>query len=102
MSVGATLTPADVIESIRYAAGTDIGVRREENQDSFGVVSGPGFRFYVVADGMGGVNGGAIASSLAFDVINRYLKDKKSISEFDICSAVTEANKAIFERGKKE
>ena len=42
---------------------TDIGLRRERNEDSFLVDESLGL--YLVADGMGGHRGGEVASSMA-------------------------------------
>ncbi|MEV1179452.1 serine/threonine-protein phosphatase, partial [Nonomuraea sp. NPDC049784] len=51
--------------NIRYAAGSDVGRRREQNEDS-GYASG---RLLVVADGMGGHAAGELASSAAIAVM---------------------------------
>ena len=49
--------------SIRFAAATDIGCRRENNEDSFGYDTE--YHLYVVCDGMGGSAAGEVASGLA-------------------------------------
>ncbi len=46
---------------------TDVGLKRERNEDSFIFDEGAGI--YVVADGMGGHRGGEIASKMAVEVI---------------------------------
>jgi serine/threonine protein phosphatase PrpC len=46
--------------SVRYAAGSDVGLRREGNEDSG--YAGP--RLLAVADGMGGAAAGEVASSV--------------------------------------
>ncbi|MGD8345592.1 MAG: protein phosphatase 2C domain-containing protein, partial [Desulfobacterales bacterium] len=50
---------------------TDIGRRRELNEDSFFYDDGMGL--YVVADGMGGHNAGEVASNLVVKTIRDYL-----------------------------
>lgn len=84
---------------LRYTAATDIGMRRDENQDSYGVVQNSAFRFFIVADGMGGVQGGATASKMAVNVVEQRLIAKTNLTAEDICEAVTVANKLIFEKG---
>ncbi len=44
---------------------TDVGMKRKNNQDSFAVFAKEGYCCAIVCDGMGGANGGNIASSLA-------------------------------------
>lgn len=52
---------------------SDVGLKREKNEDSF--LIDPDLGLYVVADGMGGHAGGGIASRLAVATIQRYLQD---------------------------
>lgn len=60
---------------MRIYGQTDTGCIRPNNQDAFcfGELS-PGTSFAVVCDGMGGANGGSVASSLAVDTIAEKLK----------------------------
>ena len=64
---------------MKISYGTDVGITRKENQDSvyvhsFSNTSG----LYIVADGMGGYEGGKLASSTAVQVISEHV-----IKEFD-------------------
>ncbi len=97
-------TPAQVrgegknpLDAIHAAALSDIGLRREENQDSLGTVENDKFRFFMVADGMGGVKGGGIASGLAIQVMKDAFKDAQAIDEKSIVASIKKANKRIFE-----
>jgi protein phosphatase len=75
-------------------------MRREENQDSFGVVRHPAFQGFFVADGMGGVKGGAIASRLAISVLEQEFPTLgASITPETITSVVSTINAKIFEKG---
>src|SRR3954471_19843224 len=57
------------------AARTDVGMKREHNEDSFRVNEDLGL--YVVCDGMGGHAGGETASRLAVQTIERELLSAK-------------------------
>lgn len=55
---------------MEYAYGTDTGMCREVNEDSVGVFDiGGVFTVALLLDGMGGANGGRIASSTAFETM---------------------------------
>lgn len=58
---------------IAAAVRTDRGKVRPRNEDAFGLF--PDLQAYVVADGMGGGQGGIIASTLAVETIRRALLD---------------------------
>lgn len=90
------------IDSITYVAQTDIGKRREENQDSYGVIETDSYKFYIVADGMGGVRGGALASGLAVETLHEKLDAAAAVSPEIITEAVTEANNVIHQRGNEQ
>ncbi len=94
--------PRDFLPLVTYAAGTDIGLRREENQDSFGLLDTELFRCFFVADGMGGAQGGAEASQLALASIRGFLAGEVSLNVDGVREAVEAANKTIFDRSSVE
>ena len=57
---------------VRSRGQTDVGRKREQNEDSFLINEGLGL--FVVADGMGGHAGGGTASRLAVETIERELQ----------------------------
>ncbi|MCB0332521.1 MAG: Stp1/IreP family PP2C-type Ser/Thr phosphatase [Bdellovibrionales bacterium] len=102
MSVETSQSEDDVLGFLSHASGTDIGMRREENQDSFGVLQHDRCHFYVVADGMGGVKGGAVASKLAIEVFTQRLQDIEIPTPEILAEVLREANRQIFDRGNTE
>lgn len=84
---------------------TDIGKKREENQDCIFYSMELGFPVFILADGMGGHNGGAFASREAvrqsFDFLKSCLKlDKENIKDM-LTKAVLRANQSLQEQSKK-
>ena len=70
------LTPFDtagtlaVSMRIRYAAKTDVGMKRNHNEDYFSLIEDE--QLFLVADGMGGHASGEVASKMAADVIREF------------------------------
>jgi protein phosphatase len=90
-------------------AQTDKGLRRKRNEDSLLVLEEEGL--FVVADGMGGYNGGEIASSLAVETIGRAFSSKSFAGEAhatipwrasELARAIQMANDAIFSKAQGE
>lgn len=62
------------MSAIDMFALTDVGMKRDHNEDAVGIT--PEMGIAVLADGMGGHNAGEVASAMAVDIISRYLKDR--------------------------
>ncbi|HXG01029.1 MAG TPA: Stp1/IreP family PP2C-type Ser/Thr phosphatase [Bacteroidota bacterium] len=92
------------MKTLTYAAKTDIGRVREENQDAVGKFPDgsvdldlPKGQLFVIADGMGGHAGGQQASRLAVETIGRtYFAANAPIIE-SLKLAFQEANRAIYD-----
>jgi serine/threonine protein phosphatase PrpC len=98
---------------LRYAARTDVGMRRNHNEDCFGILEEE--RLVLVADGMGGHAAGEIASGIATTEVGAFYQRTRdgstdqwpfepnpdlSRSENRLVCAIKVANQRIFETAR--
>ncbi|HEY9679726.1 MAG TPA: Stp1/IreP family PP2C-type Ser/Thr phosphatase [Drouetiella sp.] len=90
----------------RAAARTDAGCQRQRNEDNYYV--SPDNRVFAVADGMGGAVGGAKASKLAVEAIEKRWKegppptaDRESIQKW-LLETVTQANQSVWHEAEED
>ena len=84
--------------TLRSYALTDIGRVRPENEDSY--ICDDKLHLYGVADGIGGLPGGAQASKTAVFALTAWFKQKVAPGSFDYSSALAEANEKVFVLGR--
>lgn len=92
--------------AMKYGGKTDVGMKRKNNQDSYAVFSKAGYFCAIVCDGMGGANGGNVASGLAVKTFASVIKKaftERSADDFDdfemkrlMKTAVDTTNSAIY------
>jgi protein phosphatase len=82
---------------VQAGAATDVGRVRSVNQDSFLLLADKGL--YVVADGMGGHQGGEVASKLAVDVLRATYLDSGADA---LAEAISDANERIHDVGEAD
>ncbi len=90
----------------RAAARTDAGCQRQRNEDNYYV--SPDNRVFAVADGMGGAVGGAKASKLAVEAIEKRWKDlpppvsdRDSIQKW-LLETVNLANQTVWQQAEED
>lgn len=90
----------------RAAARTDAGCQRQRNEDNYYV--SPDNRVFAVADGMGGAVGGARASKLAMEAVEKQWQegapppsDKEAIKVW-LTKTVNEANAAVWNSAEED
>jgi len=89
---------------------TDVGAVRQRNDD-IGHLD-PAGRFYVVADGVGGLPAGGVASTMAVDVVRKHLEAEWSqltratnpdrTLDALLISAIFDGHRTVYERGLQD
>ena len=95
---------------IKAYGKSDIGKVRDINQDAYYITESPfeDLQLFMLADGMGGYNGGEIASQLAIKTARSYIennfketpKDRESIIQL-LGSSMEYANMIVYEKSKE-
>ncbi len=95
-------------QPVEYASISDIGFRRQMNQDAYGVQICPEREtweqyghLFVVCDGMGGHAVGELASKIAIDTIpHAFFKSREPLAEEALQKSIELANSNINDRGE--
>lgn len=96
-------------QKVQYAALSDVGFRRRNNQDACVVMLSPDAEtfsarghLFIVADGMGGHAVGELASKIAVDTIpHAYFKNRIGDIPSALMAAIHDANTAVHEKGSQ-
>ena len=95
--------------SIDFAAITDLGCMRSNNEDSYGFDAD--HHLYVVCDGMGGCAAGEVASGMAVrTLIDAFASSATELAdsgepieiELRLMDAILKANRVVYEAGAKD
>jgi protein phosphatase len=85
--------------SIRAAALTDIGRVRRQNEDRF--IFDEAAQLYGIADGVGGLPGGADAAQQSHDDVTAAIKALAAGAEADLTAIVHHTNQAVLDLGRR-
>jgi serine/threonine protein phosphatase PrpC len=98
--VNLTLMKQEATLSLAFAAATDTGCKRANNQDSFGYNTDP--HLYVVCDGVGGALAGEVASNTAvrnfiesFEAQSEATQEAELPIESRLLFSIEQANRAV-------
>lgn len=99
-----TTEEPEVVVEIEVASRTDVGQVRSANEDSCDTFErADGTRLLIVADGMGGHQGGATASQMAVATVSDlFTNDSSNHIEALIENAIIRANERIFELAQND
>ncbi len=81
---------------------TDTGCVRDHNEDAvtYQVVKKNNIVYSILADGMGGHNGGEIASNMMIKLLDSQYRNKTVTSEKEIKQSIQEGNKEVYRQSR--
>ena len=81
---------------MEIVAHSDTGRVRRNNEDAFAF--DPDVGVAVLADGMGGLEAGEVASRIAVETVIAGLRGLQSYTDAVVAGAITDANRAVLEK----
>lgn len=91
-------------EKLEVAALSETGYVRNENQDNMSGSTIPSGHLYIVADGMGGHKGGAVAAEMTVNGLQQYIKNAPTDLPADVMirSAFNEVNQSVYLKARSK
>jgi serine/threonine protein phosphatase PrpC len=86
---------------MKIGVKTDVGMMRENNQDSYYVSPSGNYPLFIIADGMGGHKAGEIASEMAIKIISYNFTDSLAKSSIEDETIKNKIEKSIYEANSK-
>lgn len=87
---------------IAFAARSDVGRERDENQDAFGRATTEAYDVYIVCDGLGGYRGGATASRMAVAAIEDRLDEESGDLPTRLERLLQRANRLVHDAATRD
>jgi len=85
---------------VKIIGCTDPGKVRKNNEDAW--IHDPVLGIAVLADGMGGLNAGEVASQQAAEVILEFLRKAQSVDVESVAAAIEAANQHVFDLSQRD
>ena len=88
--------------SLSFAARSDVGQERDENQDAYGFAESESLWLFTVCDGLGGYAGGATASRMAVSALESRVPSDEGPLRDRMERAIQRANRLIHEKAQTD
>ena len=96
---GSITSPSTITMNISTSGLTDRGIVRQINEDM--LLVNDERQIYAVADGLGGLPEGALASNLAISHLEEAISDNHHVAQLDYESLFNYLNHIVYEEGRK-